>query len=68
MECLRCHAPLEFRGKHQIHTGEIKLGPVKTVSPAFVSGMPVAIYLCPQCGHIELFAPGIGAARPDEER
>jgi hypothetical protein len=52
-ECLRCHVPLRL-----IEAGESKINPSWTMVPSGVRFDPagsVYAYVCPRCGHVDLF-------------
>ncbi len=44
--CVRCSVPLRYKGKRSIQVGFWATG-----------YMDVEVYICPRCGHIELFEP-----------
>ena len=56
-ECTRCRAEMRFRGSRTL-LGEV--GNLFSNSDAF------DLYVCPKCGHAELFASEIGAAPAEE--
>ena len=56
-ECTRCRAEMRFRGARTL-LGEV--GNLFSNSDAF------DLYVCPKCGHAELFASEIGAAPAEE--
>ena len=52
-DCTRCHIELRYRGTRMLMGGDA--GHLFSDSDAF------QVYVCPQCGHVELFASEIGA-------
>ena len=61
LKCLMCGAELQYRGKRKFHVGDrgLVLG-LGNVSKLLVDLEPLRVYVCPQCGRIELFAPPEG--------
>jgi rubrerythrin len=51
-ECIRCHVEMRYRGTRTV-LGEV--GHLFENSDAF------DVYVCPQCGHVDLFVNEIGA-------
>lgn len=51
-ECLRCHAEMRYRGVRTLlgETGNL-----------FSNSDTLDVYVCPKCGHVELFASEMGA-------
>lgn len=54
VNCMRCNVPLVFQGMKEFH-GEINL-----IAEGKLDG---ALYICPECGAIELFDPEIGTEK-----
>lgn len=51
IECLRCETEMEYQGRKHLHEGEWIEGTHR---------LPVDAYVCPRCGHLELFAGEVG--------
>lgn len=60
LECLRCEASMEYEGSRHFHEG--------AWTDLTLHREHVDVYICPQCGHMELFAAGIGLdyVRPEQ--
>ena len=56
-ECTRCHAQMRFRGTRTL------LGEAGNL---FSHSDAVDLYVCPKCGHVDLFANEIGAESAQE--
>jgi hypothetical protein len=52
MQCLRCQASLEYAGDKHFHES--------AGTDLMLHRVHVNVYVCPQCGRMELFAAGIG--------
>jgi hypothetical protein len=67
LHCLRCHAGLKFAGTKSFHGGFSWGGVLGDWGEFLVNQESFDLYLCPRCGHAELFATGIGEdLRPRE--
>ncbi len=61
LECLRCGTALEYRATREIDGAG---GLLATLAGVFEGPESVAIYACPECGRLEFFLAGSGAAPP----
>ena len=57
--CLRCQSPIVFVGTKRFHSGR-RWGVLGDLGELFVRREEFDVYVCPQCGHVELFAAGVG--------
>jgi hypothetical protein len=61
LPCVRCQTPLLFVGERDFREGsggwELALG---RLGALFVDSTRLEVWGCPSCGHVELFAPGVG--------
>jgi hypothetical protein len=68
LRCLRCQTPLEHLGTKRFHEGT-NWGFLGELGEIFVKREQFDVYMCPRCGHVELFVDGVGEEhRPSEER
>ena len=56
LECLRCGASMEYSGRERFQTGE-ESGYSGLLAVMTAESMLVDIYICPECGKMELFTP-----------
>ena len=69
LQCLRCACDLDFAGRKRFQEGT-NWGLLGEVGELFVRRERFNVYVCPRCGHVELFVDGIGEERrppPAEE-
>ncbi len=59
-KCLRCGGTMEHAGSRCFQLGSYGLL-TGNWSHLFSGSMDAEIYICPDCGKLELYAPGIGA-------
>jgi len=59
---LRCDAEIEFVGLKKFHEGK-RLDALGVFGSLAVNQEELELYVCPGCGHVELFAPGAGDRR-----
>ena len=57
--CLRCEEKLEYAGKKRLHEGD-NWGVIGNIGEFLVEELSLDMYVCPQCGHVELFSDRIG--------
>ena len=57
--CLRCETELKFAGRKQFHEG-YNWGVIGDIGEFLVDKVCFEMYVCPECGHVELFADRIG--------
>jgi hypothetical protein len=64
-ECLRCEVALEYRGTRKFHEGT-HWGALGEIGHLFEKSESFDVYVCPSCGHVDLFVDGLGEdARPE---
>jgi hypothetical protein len=57
--CVRCDIPLLFAGIRALALWP-ELGPDSDIVPTSSDMFPFEYCVCPKCGHMEFFAPGVG--------
>ena len=63
-ECVRCEVRLRHLGTRQFHEGT-HWGVLGELGHLFESSESFDVYVCPRCGHVDLFVDGVGeATRP----
>lgn len=55
LRCLRCSVPLRFEGFQRLQRSNLELR-----DGLFASEVRTEMYVCPRCGHLELFHPDVG--------
>lgn len=66
LPCLRCASPMPYRGAVRLHEGR-NLAPflLGDAGELLVDAVHFDVYGCGECGHVELFLPGLARdARP----
>jgi hypothetical protein len=58
-ECLRCDVALEYRGTRRFHEGT-HWGALGEIGHLFEKSESFDVYVCPNCGHVDLFVDGVG--------
>jgi Zn finger protein HypA/HybF involved in hydrogenase expression len=58
INCLRCNIPMIFSGNFKFHEGA-RTGVLGNLFEIFVNREKFDLYLCPKCGKVEFFTPGI---------
>ncbi len=61
ISCLRCKETLQHAGTRRFHEGT-NWGALGEIGELFVKRERFDVYVCPQCGHVELFIDGVGEA------
>ena len=56
IDCLRCMVPLVFSGNYKFHEGT-RMGLLGNIFELFVNRESFDIYVCPDCGKLEFYAP-----------
>lgn len=56
MDCLRCCAPMRYRGVEEIQLGKTGFF-LGNLSNLLSGSLDVVIYECPNCGKLEFFLP-----------
>jgi hypothetical protein len=51
LQCLRCQTGMEYQGRKHLHEGDW----IESTHH-----LPVDAYVCPRCGHLELYAGNVG--------
>ena len=59
LACLRCAGPLSFQGLREFHEGT-RVGALGDFFELFQNREALAVFVCPACGHVEFFSPGVG--------
>jgi predicted nucleic-acid-binding Zn-ribbon protein len=59
VDCLRCGHALDYFGVKHFHEGA-RWGVLGDLAELFVRTTGFEVYVCSNCGHVELFAHGIG--------
>lgn len=59
LDCLRCKTNMNYAGNYFFHEGP-KVGVFGVLGEAFLSRISFDIYVCPECGKVEMFIPSIG--------
>ena len=63
--CVRCEVRLRHLGTRQFHEGT-HWGVLGELGHLFESSESFDVYVCPRCGHVDLFVDSVGeATRPD---
>ena len=60
LECLRCGSTLELRGKRVFREGETFNPMAQMFQDLTGRKERYVVFVCPTCGHVELFADGVG--------
>ena len=60
-ECVRCEVRLRPLGTRQFHEGT-HWGVLGELGHLFESSESFDVYVCPRCGHVELFVDSVGEA------
>ena len=66
LKCLRCARALDFAGRKRFQEGT-NWGLLGEVGEVFVNREHFNVYVCPGCGHVELFVAGIGEELRQEQ-
>jgi hypothetical protein len=59
IKCLRCQTRLEHLGTKRFHEGS-NWGVLGELGEIFVKREQFDMFVCPRCGHVELFVDGVG--------
>ncbi len=59
LQCLRCAVRLDYVGTKKFHEGT-RWGVLGELGELFVNKERFDVYVCPQCGKVELFVDGVG--------
>jgi hypothetical protein len=65
LECLRCRTPLQFMGTKKFHEGT-RWSVFGDLAELFENRESYDVYMCPQCGKVELFVDGVGEEQRGE--
>ncbi len=66
LSCLRCGLELQYVGSRDLRAAGG--GVFAELAPLFENSRRLNVYMCPQCGHVDLFAEGDEEAGPGESR
>ena len=68
MNCVRCQYPMRYAGLKKFHEGGPAWGFwLGDLGELFTKRELMDVYICPQCGKLELFLDGVGDEfRPDK--
>lgn len=58
-QCVRCHVELQFLGTKSFHEGT-HWGVLGEIGHLFEKSESFDVYVCPRCGHVDLFVSGVG--------
>ena len=58
IDCLRCKVPLVYSGNFKFHEGT-RVGVLGNLFEAFTNRESFDLYICPKCGKVEFYTPGI---------
>jgi hypothetical protein len=59
LACLRCSGPMAFQGLKAFHEGT-RIGVFGDFFELFQNRESLAVFVRPDCGHVEFLSPGIG--------
>lgn len=59
LNCLRCDTEMHFSGNYKFHEGT-RSGVLGVIGELLVNRESFDIYVCPNCGKVELYSPHIG--------
>lgn len=58
LKCLRCKSEMVYSGEFKFHEGA-RTGVLGVIGEMIVNREAFDLYLCPECGKVELFSPNI---------
>ena len=59
LNCLRCRTPLQFMGTKKFHEGT-RWSVFGDLAELFENREHFDVFMCPNCGKVELFVDGVG--------
>lgn len=65
LDCLRCRTPLQYMGTKKFHEGT-RWSVFGDLAELFENREQYDVYVCPQCGKVEMFVDGVGDAQRGE--
>lgn len=65
LDCLRCRTGLQYMGTKKFHEGT-RWSVFGDLAELFENREQYDVYMCPQCGKVEMFVDGVGDAMRGE--
>ncbi|WP_396207693.1 hypothetical protein [Gemmatimonas sp.] len=65
LDCLRCRTSLQYMGTKKFHEGT-RWSVFGDLAELFENREQYDVYMCPQCGKVEMFVDGVGDAMRGE--